>query len=161
MKPTILGTAICEYLAVAFPDIFDLQFTAQMEDRLDAIAQGDLQLLQTLKDFYTPFAKEVKEQQKATGQIEVAEDKLEEKCPQCSSDLVARYGKYGKFYACKAFPKCRYIKPNLHVVKNHKCPQCDGDLVVRYSKKGKRFYGCANYPKCTHVQWALNIEPKG
>ena len=154
-KPTLLGTAISNYLSAAFPDIFDLEFTAQMEDSLDDIANGDKKLVELLSNFYTPFKKELDVQKDTLEVIDVAEDILEEKCPQCGSDLIARFGKYGKFYACKSFPKCKYIKPNLHFVKGYNCPECKGQLVVRYSKKGKRFYGCENYPTCKHVQWAL------
>lgn len=156
-KPTLLGTAISNYLASAFPDIFDLAFTAQMEDSLDDIANGDKQLVDLLTNFYTPFQKELDIQKDTLEIIDVAEDILEEKCPLCGGVLIARFGKYGKFYACKTFPKCKYIKPNLHFVKGYACPECKGQLVVRYSKKGKRFYGCENYPKCKHVQWALKV----
>lgn len=156
-KPTLLGTAISNYLSNAFPDIFDLEFTAQMEDSLDDIANGDKKLVELLGGFYTPFQKELDVQKDTLEVIDVAEDVLEEKCPQCGSDLIARFGKYGKFYACKSFPKCKYIKPNLHFVKGYNCPECNGQLVVRYSKKGKRFYGCENYPKCKHIQWALKV----
>ncbi len=156
-KPTLLGTAISNYLASAFPDIFDLAFTAQMEDSLDDIANGDKKLVELLTNFYTPFKKELDIQKETLEVIDVAEDVLEEKCPQCGGVLIARFGKFGKFYACKSFPKCKYIKPNLHFVKGYNCPECKGQLVVRYSKKGKRFYGCENYPTCKHVQWALKV----
>jgi len=160
LKPTTLGATISDYLSDAFPDLFDLTFTATMEDSLDAIAQGEKKLLDLLTDFYTPFAKELKERQKDTDMIDVVEDKLEEPCPKCGSDLIARYGKYGKFYACKGYPACKYIKPNLRYVDKYFCPLCKGRIVMRYSRTGKRFYGCENYPDCKHVQWALNIPEK-
>ncbi len=162
-KPTLLGTAISNYLAAAFPDIFDLEFTAEMENSLDDIANGEKKLVDLLDNFYTPFKKELDVQKDTLEVIDVAEDVLEEKCPQCGNELIARFGKFGKFYACKGFPTCKYIKPNLHFVKGYTCPECKGQLVVRYSKKGKRFYGCENYPKCKHIQWALKVdasEPK-
>lgn len=158
LKPTTLGATISDYLSSSFPAVFDLTFTATMEDSLDTIANGDKKLLELLTEFYTPFEKELKIRQKETGTIDVAEDKLDEKCPKCGSDLVARYGKYGKFYACAGYPNCKYIKPNLRYVNNYFCPLCKGRLVIRYSKAGKRFYGCEKYPECKHVQWALNVE---
>ena len=91
---------------------------------------------------------------------ELVIEEKETKCPKCNSDLVARYGKYGKFYACVGYPKCKYIKPNLRFVKDYFCSDCKGRLVVRYSKTGKRFYGCENYPTCKHVRWALNVIPE-
>ncbi len=160
LKPTPLGGSISDYLSEAFPDIFDLTFTAHMEDDLDDIANGDKKLLDVLKHFYSPFETELNERKKDTGTIDVAEDKLEEKCPKCGSDLVARYGKYGKFYACKGYPDCKYIKPNLRYVNGYNCPECNGRLVIRYSRAGKRFYGCENYPTCKHVQWALKVDEK-
>jgi len=156
LKPTSLGSTISDYLSVSFPDIFDLTFTAQMEDSLDDIAEGKTEILTLLNGFYTPFSKLLKEQQKSTQMLDVVEDKLEEPCPKCGSELVARYGKFGKFYACKGYPNCKYIKPNLRFVEGHMCPLCQGRLVVRYSKTGKRFYGCEKFPECKHVQWALN-----
>ena len=157
LKPGLLGTAISDYLSGAFPDIFGLTFTAEMEDSLDDIANGDKKLLDLLETFYTPFSKEVTKEKGMKNTIDVAEDVLEEPCPQCGSQLIARFGKYGKFYACRDYPNCKYIKPNLHFVKDHFCPLCKGRLVSCFSKKGKRFYGCENYPTCKHVQWALNV----
>jgi len=155
LKPTSLGSSISDYLSTSFPSLFDLNFTAEMEDSLDQIADGKKTILELLNTFYKPFEKEVKVMKKDKEKIEVAEDILEEKCPKCGSDLIARFGKYGKFYACRAYPKCKYIKANLHFVKNSVCPECKGRLVVRFSKKGRRFYGCENYPKCKHMQWTL------
>ncbi len=158
LKPTPLGGSISDYLAGAFPKIFDLTFTANMEDELDDIANGDKKLLEVLKEFYSPFSVDLEERKKDTATIEVEEDKLEEKCPKCGSDLVARYGKFGKFYACSGYPNCKYIKPNLRYVNGYNCPNCNGRLVIRYSRGGKRFYGCENYPECKHVQWALKTD---
>jgi len=157
LKPTSLGMSISDYLSEAFPKLFDLKFTAEMEDSLDEVANGKMKLVEVLKTFFTPFEKELKLREKDISQIEVEEDKLDEPCPKCGSILIARYGKYGKFYACVGYPKCKYIKPNLRFVKDYFCPLCKGKIVVRYSKTGKRFYGCENYPECKHMQWALNL----
>lgn len=156
LKPTLLGTAISDYLSGAFPGIFDLEFTAKLEDTLDDIASGNSKILELLSGFYDPFKASLGKEASSQGTIDVVEDTLEEPCPKCGSALIARYGRYGKFYACKGYPTCKYIKPNLRVVPGHVCPLCGGEVVVRYSKTGKRFYGCSNYPTCKHVQWALN-----
>ncbi|PIZ61725.1 type I DNA topoisomerase [Candidatus Roizmanbacteria bacterium CG_4_10_14_0_2_um_filter_39_13] len=160
LKPTSLGASMSEYLSESFPDLFDLTFTAEMEDSLDQIAEGTQTIVQTLDKFYIPFEKELLKVSKDKSLIDIKEDMLEEKCPKCNSDLIARFGKYGKFYACVGYPKCKYIKPNLRFVKDYFCPDCKGRLVVRYSKTGKRFYGCENYPTCKHVRWALNVIPE-
>lgn len=159
-KPTPLGTAICDYLAATFPDIFDLTFTANMEDSLDDIANGDKRLITTLTNFYKPLKEELDKNKGNNEQIEVPEEEIDEVCAKCGSKLVARHGRYGKFFACSRYPDCKYIKPNLRYVNNHFCPLDNGRLVVRYSKAGKRFYGCENYPNCKHVQWALNVDPE-
>ncbi len=156
--PTALGTALCDYMSGAFPDIFNLEFTANMEDNLDQIANGDAQLLKTLQDFYAPFHIELEERKKDLSKIDVNED-LDEECPQCQSKLTIKYGKFGKFTACTNYPTCRYIKPNLKFVANQFCPDCKGRLVVKYSHKThKRFYGCENYPTCKFVKFALADE---
>jgi len=160
LKPTPLGASMSDYLSGAFPDLFSLEFTAEMENSLDEIANGKENIVDTLDKFYKPFAIELKKVSVDTTEIKVEEETLDEKCPKCGSDLVARFGKYGKFFACVGYPKCKYIKPNLRYVKDYFCPDCKGRLVVRYSKTGKRFYGCENYPTCKHVRWALNVIPK-
>ena len=159
-KPTPLGSTISDYLSVSFPDIFDLAFTASMEDALDEIALGKKKLVPTLTAFYKPLKAELEAQKEDLEKLEIVEERLDENCPKCGGALIARFGKYGKFFACSNYPKCKYIKPNLRYVKGYQCPLDNGRLVVRFSKKGKRFYGCENYPKCKHVQWALNIEVK-
>lgn len=158
--PTPLGTALSDYLSSTFPDIFDLTFTANMENSLDDIANGDKKLLDTLENFYVPLRAELEKNKDDDSQIQIDEEQIDEVCPLDGGKLVVRFGKYGKFYACGNYPKCKYIKPNLRYVDKYFCPLDNGRLVVRYSKTGKRFYGCENYPTCKHVQWALNIPPK-
>ena len=159
LKPTILGNSISDYLSKIFPDILNLTFTAKMEDDLDEIASGNKKLISVLEEFYTPFENSLKKTVDDNSQIEIAEDKLDEPCPKCGADLVARYGKFGKFYACKAYPTCKYIKPNLRFVDGYSCPLCSNRIVMRYSKTGKRFYGCEAYPTCKHISWVLGPKP--
>ncbi|MCA9371275.1 type I DNA topoisomerase [Candidatus Woesebacteria bacterium] len=157
LKPAPLGVSLSDYLANGFPDLFNLQFTAEMEDGLDEIANGDKKLLELLQNFYKPFVKELEKQQKDNSHIEVKEDILEgEVCKKCGGTLIAKYGRFGKFYACSNYPKCKYIRPNYTFVNGpYKCPKDGARLVVKYSKNGKRFFGCENYPECKHVQWFL------
>lgn len=156
--PTALGTSICDYLSNAFPDIFNLEFTANMEGKLDDIANGDEKLLKTLQDFYNPFVKELEERKGDTTKLDINET-LDEDCPQCGNKLMNRYGKFGKFISCSNYPACKYIKPNLKFVPNQFCPDCKGRITVRYSQKTrKRFYGCENYPTCKFVKFALADE---
>lgn len=152
--PTLLGTVVSDFLSKAFPDIFDIYFTAVMEEKLDLIAQGKEGMIKILKGFYQPLKENLKKQQDINQHINV-EEKTREKCPRCGNNLVVRYSKFGKFYACSNFPKCKFTKPYGEKI-DKKCPKCGGDVVIKYTKRKKRFYGCSNYPKCDFAAWKLS-----
>jgi len=152
--PTKLGQAISDYLSVAFPNIFNLDFTASMENGLDSIAEGNKDFIELLKEFNNPFQKELEEKKKDTSTIDV-EEEIDEKCPKCGSKLVVRYSRFGKFMACSKYPTCKFTKSFLKIVQNKKCPTCGGDIVIRFTKTKKRFYGCSNYPQCKYSSWTL------
>lgn len=152
--PTQLGSIISDYLSKAFPEIFNINFTAAMEENLDNIASGNQDMIKLLNDFYTPFKKTLDIKKTDTKKIDVQE-MVKEKCPNCDSQLMIRFSKYGKFLACSSFPKCRFTKPYLQTVSNKQCPKCGGNIVVRFTKRRKRFYGCGNYPKCDFSSWKL------
>jgi DNA topoisomerase-1 len=154
LQPTKVGDGISDYLAKAFPDIFDLSFTAQMEDNLDEIAEGNTDMIELLSNFYTPFHKELEERKLDTTKIDV-DEQIDEKCPLDGGNLTIKYSKWGKFYACVNYPKCKYIKSIPKYVANSKCPKCGSMLISRYSKSGKKFFGCGNYPNCDYVAWSL------
>ena len=157
LSPSLLGEKISDYLSQSFPKIFDINFTAKMENNLDKVAFNKLGPVKLLADFYKPFIKEVEKQKKEKKVINI-EEKTSEKCPQCGSPLVIRYSRYGKFYGCSNFPQCKFTKPFLEYVKDRRCPECGGKIVIRYTKKRKRFYGCENYPKCQFRSWRLPAE---
>jgi len=150
--PTKLGEAISDYLSVSFPNLFDLDFTASMEDGLDKIAEGTADFIELLSEFNSPFQNILSERKQDTSTIDV-EEEINETCPNCGSKLVVRYSRFGKFMACSKYPECKFTKSFLKTVQNKKCPECGGDIVVRFTKKKKRFYGCSNYPKCTYSSW--------
>lgn len=152
--PTPLGTSICDYLSQSFPKVFSLDFTAEMENDLDEIAEDKRDFIETLKEFYSPFKSQL-DVKKEDSEILKIEDKSEGICPQCGHNLIMRFSKFGKFIACSNYPNCRYTKSVLKTVKGKKCPKCGGDVVVRYSKSKKRFYGCSNYPKCDFSAWKM------
>jgi len=155
--PTKLGETISNYLSSAFPQLFDLDFTAKMEDNLDQVAEGKIDFIKLLKDFYATFDKELIEKKKDTAVIDV-EEKIESKCEKCGGDLVMRFSRFGKFYGCKNYPKCKFIKPFLYFVKDRFCPDCKGRIVTRFSKNRKKFYGCENWPKCKYTAWKLPVK---
>jgi len=152
--PTKLGSAISDYLSSSFPKVFDLGFTAKMEESLDLVANGGENFIDTLKNFYNGFEEELKTSKKDKSVIDV-EEKIEGKCEKCGGDLILRYSKFGKFLGCKNYPKCKFIKPFLYIVKDRFCPDCKGRIVSRFSKTRKKFYGCENYPKCKYISWTL------
>lgn len=153
-KPTKLGTAVINYLSKAFANIFQIDFTAQMEDRLDEIAQEKVDFIKLLADFYSPFASTLKTEKEKKDVINV-EEEVKENCPQCGASLTARYSRFGKFLACSRYPDCKYTKPFHQKVSGQKCPKCGGDIVIKFTKTKKRFYSCANWPKCDYVAWKL------
>jgi len=154
LSPSLLGEKISDYLSQSFPQIFDIGFTAKMENDLDMVAAGSSDAIKLLDNFYKPFVKRLEKQKKKKGVINVVEE-TSENCPQCHAPLVIRYSRYGKFYGCSAFPKCKFTRPFLHYVKDRQCPDCGGGIVIRYTKKRKRFYGCEKYPQCQFRSWRL------
>ena len=152
--PTSIGTSICDYLSSSFPKIFDLSYTANLEDGLDRIANKEEDYIKLLRDFYTPFKKELELRKEDSSMLKV-EDDIKGICPEDGGNLISRFSRFGKFIACANYPKCKYTKSIVKVVKNRKCPLCQGDVVVKFTKTKKRFYGCGNYPKCKWSAWSL------
>lgn len=151
LVPQELGFAVNDLLAQHFPQIIDANFTAQMEDDLDQIAAGKKGLVVTLRDFYSPFEKLLKEKYE---QIEKKEDeKTDRSCPKCGSPVVIKIGRFGKFYSCSKYPECDFTE-NILVSTKVQCPQCkQGEMVERKTRKGKIFYSCSRYPTCKYAIW--------
>ncbi len=154
---TPLGFAVCDFLIKYFPDVFDYQFTARMEDELDEIARGERQWRPTIREFYEPFEKKLVETGEKSERVKVAVEYVGKKCPKCGKDLIVRIGRFGKFLACSGFPDCKHTE-NLEEIIDVKCPEDGGNVVVRRTKKGKIFYGCKNWPVCKFASWT---KPKG
>ncbi|EQB2292582.1 type I DNA topoisomerase [Campylobacter upsaliensis] len=166
LKPNEIAFSVTELLEKNFSDIVDSHFTSNLENTLDEIAENKADWQETLREFYYPFMRKI-EEGKSTIKSQKTFTKLDEKCPQCGSELAVRKGRYGEFIACLAFPKCRYSR-NLKEDNTEKketkkangigvkCPKCkDGEVVERFSRRGK-FYGCNHYPKCDFVS---NYKP--
>jgi DNA topoisomerase-1 len=151
--PTELGCVVVDLLKKYFPEIIDEEFTAQMEEKLDSIEEGNVEWKKILLDFYQPFLQELESADKEIGRIAVVDEETEEKCEKCGRNMVIKFGRYGKFLACPGFPECQNTKPLLEET-GITCPQCQqGRVVLRRSKKGKKFYGCSSYPECQYVSW--------
>lgn len=150
--PTDLGFAVNDFLIKYFPQIFDVTFTAGMENELDEIASGDLATDKVLNDFYIPFKKRLDEVFKEADRVKVDLGTTDEICPTCGSAMVIRMSKFGKFLACSTFPTCKFTK-NLLEKAGINCPRCGGDIIVKKTRRGKQFYGCSNYPNCNFAAW--------
>ena len=147
--PTENAFKVINVLRKHFPDIVDSNFTANMEELLDNIAEGDKDWQQVLSNFYKPFKESIERGYKEIESMKVVED-TGRKCPKCGGKLIKRQGRYGEFVGCENYPNCKYIERTQkepEYLEGYKCPQCGGKIVVK-TYKGKKFYGCSNYPKC-------------
>ncbi|NWF94140.1 MAG: type I DNA topoisomerase [Syntrophaceae bacterium] len=203
--PTELGFLVNDLLVVNFPDILDVEFTAQMEENLDKIEEGEKGWIETLKEFYAPFEKDLEMAKTSMRDVKREMIPTDTVCERCGSTMVKRWGRRGYFLACSAYPKCRYTREveengerneetdarcqkcgSPMVIKNGKfgrfmacskypsckftqpiptgvrCPQegCDGMIVERRSRRGRTFYSCSNYPRCTFATWDKPIPEK-
>jgi len=150
--PTEIGIETTDKLQECFKDIINVDYTRDMENDLDKIADGNLESLQLLSRFYQEFEPKVKE---AFSNMEKkAPEETGELCPNCNSPLVKKRSKYGEFVACSNYPTCKYIKTEKKETKEiMSCPKCSGTIVEKKTKRGKIFYGCTNYPKCDFATW--------
>lgn len=152
LVPTELGEIVVALLKEYFPDIVDLEFTANMEERLDDIEEGKASWKSVVRDFYEPFAKTLSKAEEKIGKIKVEDELTDEVCEICGRNMVIKMGRFGKFLACPGFPECKNARPLLEEI-GVNCPKCGEKIVVRRSKKGRKFYGCSNYPECDFVAW--------
>ena len=157
--PTELGLLINELMMEFFPTIMDYQFTADMEQKLDMVEEGKINWHDILEDFYGPFQKYLEHADKSLEKIEVHDEMSDVICENCGSNMVIKTGRYGKFLACPNFPECKNTKPIVEEV-DVDCPKCNGSVVVRRSKRGRKFYGCDQYPNCDFVSWDLPVKEK-
>jgi len=153
--PTEMGTIVNDVLINNFPEIVDIDFTAKMETELDEVAEGKDTWQKTVRDFYTPFAKNLEKKYEEVEKKDLIKE-TDKKCPKCESPMIERLGRFGRFYACSKFPECKHTESieNKKLDLNIKCPKCkEGDIVARKTKRGKIFYGCNKFPKCDFALW--------
>jgi DNA topoisomerase-1 len=150
--PTELGCLVNDLLVVNFPDIFDIEFTAQMEENLDHIEEGEKDWVETLKEFYLPFEKDLEMAKVSMRDVKRELIPTDAVCERCSSKMVKRWGKRGYFLACSSYPECRYTREvegngENQVETEAKCEKCGSPMVIKNGKFG-RFLACSNYPTC-------------
>ena len=161
LKPTELGVIVNEQLVKHFPVIMDIEFTAHMEDELDKILEGSIELVEVLKEFYDPFEKTLKEAE--TGMEKIKKEIMtEEKCEKCGKPMMIRSGRFGDFMACSGYPKCKSTKPLPGSKEAEKveevCEKCGKPMVFKRSRFGS-FLACSGYPDCKNIKPIL--KPTG
>ena len=154
--PTELGLVVNDLLVVNFPDIFDIEFTAQMEENLDKVEEGERDWVDTLKEFYNPFQKDLEMAKVSMRDVKREMIPTDAVCERCGSKMVKRWGKRGYFLACSSYPKCRYTREvegngENQVETGARCERCGSPMVIKNGKFG-RFLACSNYPTCKFTQ---------
>lgn len=158
--PTDVGRIVNRFLTQHFTRYVDYDFTAKLEDELDAVSRGEKDWIPLMKSFWKPFRQLVEEKEESVSRKEVTTETLEETCPKCGKPLTIRLGKRGRFIGCSGYPDCDYTrsldetepeKAEPEVVEGRSCPQCDSTLIIRKGRYGK-FIGCSNYPKCKYIE---------
>ncbi len=152
LVPTELGFTVNDLLVKYFDSVFNVGFTAQMEESLDSISRGESEMTPVLRQFYDFFEPQLQNAERTMEKVSVEPEKTGELCPDDGGELVIKQGRYGRFVGCSNYPACRFTKPlvaKLGVL----CPKDRGEIVERRTRQGRTFYGCANYPACDWTSW--------
>jgi DNA topoisomerase-1 len=152
LAPTELGRIVVDLLKEYFPQIIDIEFTANMEEKLDQVEEGNQVWQQIVDDFYRSFEKDLVQAEQEIQNIPLVEEQSEQQCPKCGRYLTVKQGRYGKFLACPGFPGCRYTQRYFEPT-GITCPLCGGMIVAKKSRRGRKFWGCTNYPDCDFSTW--------
>ena len=154
LRPTSLGEVTTRLMKDQFPDIVDVDFTAQMEKKLDKVESGSADWVATLDTFYRGFAQTLQKAEASLSgeRIKVPEEESDVVCDKCGRKMIIKTGRFGKFLACPGYPECRNTKRIVETSAGI-CPKCGGALVAKHSRNNRKFYGCANYPACDFITW--------
>ncbi len=166
--PTDVGRIVIKFLTEHFTQYVDYNFTANLEDDLDAIARGEKSWIPLMRAFWTPFKTLVEEKDKNVQRKDVTHEATDEKCPECGSPLSIRLGRNGRFIGCDNYPECKYTrnlgddgeKEEPEIIEDRKCPKCESPLVIKRGRYGK-FIGCSGYPDCKHMEPLEKPEDTG
>jgi DNA topoisomerase-1 len=150
--PSELGFIVVDLLTQHFGNILETQFTAKMEEDLDLIEDGQLNWKGVIRDFYGPFNADLEKAQDLIEKVEIKDEDAGKDCIKCGRPMFIKYGRFGKFIACSGFPECRHTE-SLNEEAGVGCPFCGGAVVALKSKKGRKYYGCKNYPECNFRSW--------
>ena len=149
---TELGEVVNSIITKNFGEIINTDFTAEMEDAIDKVESGELEWKQILRDFYPLLKDLIDKAESNVENVKIEDEVTDVICEECGRHMVIKYGRYGKFLACPGFPECRNTKP-LYEDTGVKCPLCGGRVFIKKTKKGRKYYGCENYPECSLMLW--------
>lgn len=159
LEATELGIIVNNILKEYFTPIVDVEFTAEMETKLDSVEEGKEDWTKIVDEFFNPLKGLIDVAEKEVEKVTIEEEVTDIKCEKCGKYMVVKHGRYGDFLACPGYPECKNTKPIVHPV-DAKCPKCGGEVVQKRSKKGRKFYGCSNYPECDFVSWFEPVDTK-
>lgn len=152
LVPTEIAFLVTDLLSKHFPFVVSEDFTAQLEDKLDDIAEGQTKWQPIIKEFYEPLSHKLEHETDSIERVKPADKPTDETCEKCGKPMVIKTGRFGEFMACTGWPECKNTKAIIKSI-GVPCPECDGELIAKRTKRGKVFYGCSNYPKCKHATW--------
>lgn len=155
--PTDLGTVVNKIMEENFENIVDVQFTADMENKLDMVAESKQNYVEMLRDFYEPFSKNLAEVQDKIEKVKIPEQESDVVCEKCGKTMVIKQGRFGKFLACPGYPTCQNIKPYNESI-DAPCPECGGTVIIKHTKTKRAFYVCENNNNtenspCKYISW--------
>ena len=153
LRPTEIAFIVNDLLVKYFPEVMDYGFTAEMEKRLDEIANGEREWVPVLREFYEPFKARLEHARATMEYLNHGDQPTGELCEKCGHPMVVKFGRYGKFIACSNYPACRNTKSYYKKI-GVACPKCGNDLVERRTRRGRIFYGCITYPQCDYSVWS-------
>ncbi|KEI01425.1 type I DNA topoisomerase [Clostridium botulinum] len=159
LLPTELGFIVNNIVSEYFKQIVDVEFTAEMESKLDSIEEGKEKWKDVVDEFYSPLIECIEIAEKEIAKITIEDKVTDVKCDKCGRNMVIKHGRFGDFLACPGYPECKNTKPIVEEI-DVPCPLCGGKILLRKSKKGRRFYGCSNYPECKFVSWSEPVKEK-
>ena len=156
---TEIGEVVNSIMKESFPTIVDEHFTANMESLLDSVAEGTVPWKTVVANFYPDLEKAVQAAEEELEKITIEDEVTDEICEVCGRNMVIKYGPHGKFLACPGFPDCRNTNPYYEKF-GVACPKCGKDVVIKMTKKGRRYYGCIDYPECDFMSWGRPVDKK-
>ena len=156
---TEIGEVVNNIMKESFPTIVDEHFTANMESLLDGVAEGNVNWKAVIANFYPDLEGAVKKAENELEKVKIEDEVTEEICDECGRNMVVKYGPHGKFLACPGFPDCKQTKPYFEKI-GQACPNCGKDIVIKRTRKGRKYYGCIDYPNCEFMSWNKPSEEK-